>query len=133
MEYLNIKRKFGPNELSSTTEIESIKADLNLMTIEDLGKETDLFFVLDFLNDGALVEHFGFTIEEISSALQALYKHITPNQNPWILESSLPRLKSNLGHHYLLELVLKKISTSDGKRIAEVALQTLIYLELFRK
>ena len=132
MDYLKIKRKFGPNECRSTTEIDSIKADLNLMTIEDLGKESDLFFVLDFLNDGTLVEHLGFMIEEVSRALQSLYKHITPNQNPWILESSLPRLKSHLGHHYLLEPVLKKISLSDGKRIAEAALQTLIYLELFR-
>lgn len=133
MEYLKTKRDFGPNECRSLDERDAIAADLNVMTIEDLGKDSDLYFVLDFLKQSAVIEHYDFTIEEVDRALRALYKHITPNRNPWISESSLTRLKSNLEFHQIFELILSKITESDGERIAEAASQTLIYLEIYRE
>lgn len=132
MEYLNTKRRFGPNECRPLDERDAIASDLNVMTIEDLGKDSDHYFVLDFLKQSAVVEHCGFTVDEVDRGLRALYKHITPNRNPWILESSLTRLKSNLEYHQIFDLVLNKVTESDGERIAGAALQTLIYLEIYR-
>lgn len=132
MEYLNTKKNFGPNECRSIDERNSIASDLNIMTIEDLVKDSDIYFVLNFLKDSAVVEHYGFSTEEIENGLRSLYKHITPNRNRSILESPLTELRLNLSSHNLLNLILTKVESSDGERVAGAARQTLLYLEIYR-
>ena len=48
MEYTKTKRVFASNELRSSSDIAAISADLNSMTIENLSREADFYFLLKF-------------------------------------------------------------------------------------
>lgn len=121
------------NSCIPAIEGEKITADLNQMTIADLGKDSDLQFILKFLTGSDLVMHQGIEIDEIRRALQSIYLvSITP-ENPVEDEAtSLPSLLQKLRETAALEDLMNKVAKRDGERISEIAFKTLNYLAVFK-